>query len=330
MTRLTIRGADTAQAMDEVLRVLGPDALILSTRQHRGMVEIEAASSDESDLTPAPRPEPNFAAALLSQMAARRGGGTPLGCLPPHLPRRVVLVGPPGSGRSLLAARLAAASLRLADAPRPRLIAPRPDSLTPPGVLSRHARLMGLVPERPVWRLGGVPPLLAPAPDEVQIIDLSDLDAAAQQPQALAPLAELSGTVFWLVIPTGLHLDWHDRLSSTWAERAAMIVLTRADLCPPTADDLALPERSGLPLGLIAAGTGLLDALSPAMAPAPEPAPVEPAHEPAPAPLAPEAEPEPAPPLAAADDEIPARTRPVEIPAPAPDQEDCDVAPRLF
>ena len=38
MTRLTIRGADTAQAMDEVLRVLGPDALILSTRQHRGVV----------------------------------------------------------------------------------------------------------------------------------------------------------------------------------------------------------------------------------------------------------------------------------------------------
>lgn len=313
MTRLTIRGADTAQAMDEVLRVLGPDALILSTRQHRGLVEIEAASADEADLTPAPRPEPSFAATLLSQLAARRGGAGRADCLPPHLPRRVVLVGPPGSGRSLLAARLAAASLRLADAPRPRLIAPRPDSLTPPGVLSRHARLMGLVPDRPVWRPGQVPTLPAPAPDEVQIIDLSDLDAAAQQPDALAFLAELPGTALWLVIPTGLHPDWHDRLSATWAGRASMIVLTRADLCPPTADDMALPEQSGLPLGLIAAGTGLLDALSPALtAPAPAPAP------------------EPAPAALAAQDDPPARPSPDDMPAPAPDQEDCDVAPRLF
>lgn len=323
MTRLTIRGADTAQAMDEVLRVLGPDALILSTRQHRGVVEIEAASADEADLTPAPRPEPSFAATLLSQLAARRGGAGRADCLPPHLPRRVVLVGPPGSGRSLLAARLAAASLRLADAPRPRLIAPRTDSLTPPGVLSRHARLMGLVPDRPVWRPGQVPALPAPAPDEVQIIDLSDLDAGAQQPDALAPLAELPGTALWLVIPTGLHPDWHDRLSATWAGRASMIVLTRADLCPPTADDMSLPEQSGLPLGLIAAGTGLLDALSPAMtAPAPEPEP-DPIREPTPAP-----EPEPA--AVAAQDTPLARSRPDDMPAPAPDQEDCDVAPRLF
>ena len=46
MTTVTIRGADSQKAMDEVLRILGPDALILSTRHVAGMVEVQATTDD--------------------------------------------------------------------------------------------------------------------------------------------------------------------------------------------------------------------------------------------------------------------------------------------
>nr|WP_162623745.1 hypothetical protein [Paracoccus saliphilus] len=269
MTRMTIRAADSAQAMEELMRCLGPEALILSTRQHRGQVEIEAMSGDTPLDVIAPRapdkappdPSPRFAAELLRELTRRHRPDT---VLPPHLPGRVVLVGPPGAGRSMLAARLAAEALRVPDARRPTLIAPRPDLLCPPGALAGWARILGLVPHRPVWPRGSIGALPAPAPDQTQILDLSDLPP--QDAGMLAPLAAHPDAAIWLVLPTGLHRDYQDRLCRDWADGATLIALTRADLCPPTADDLNLDARFGLPVALIAQGRGLLDALSrPAM-----------------------------------------------------------------
>lgn len=265
MTRLTIRAADSAQAMEELMRCLGPEALILSTRQHRGQVEIEAVSGDTplDDIAPrapdrpAPEAPPQFASELLRALTRRR---RPEAVLPPDLPGRVVLVGPPGAGRSLLSARLAAEALRVHGPRRPTLIAPRPDLLTPPGTLVGWARILGLVPHRPVWAKGAIGTLPAPAPDQTQILDLSDLPP--QDPGALAPLAAHPDAAIWLVLPTGLHPEYQARLCRDWADRATLIALTRADLCPPTADDLTLGARFGLPVALIAQGTGLLDALS--------------------------------------------------------------------
>lgn len=245
------------------MRCLGPEALILSTRQHRGQVEIEAVSGDTAlaDLAPPapekPDPAPQFAARLLRELTRRR---RPDAVLPPNLPGRVVLVGPPGAGRSMLAARLAAEALRVPGARRPTLITPRPDLLCPPGALAGWARLLGLVPHRPVWANGIAGPLPAPATDQTQILDLSDLPP--QDPDALAPLAAHPDAAIWLVLPTGLHPAYQDRLCRDWADKAALIALTRADLCPPTADDLGLNLRFGLPVALIAQGTGLLDTLS--------------------------------------------------------------------
>ncbi|CUH66541.1 hypothetical protein TG4357_02474 [Thalassovita gelatinovora] len=46
---IIIRAADSSMAMDEVVRQLGPDALILSTTRRNGMVEIEATLEDETE-----------------------------------------------------------------------------------------------------------------------------------------------------------------------------------------------------------------------------------------------------------------------------------------
>lgn len=232
MATITVTGTDSAQALDEVLRRLGPNALILSTRSHAGAVEITAAPAGGE----APRP---FARLLVQQVAAG---------LPQRLPSRLVLWGPPGAGTSMLAARLAAHLVQQGG--RSQLVAPRAERGQPPGRLEFWARLMGVPLDRP---FGGLP--AAPAPGVCQIIDLSDLKPA---PDTLAQW----GGVVWLVLPTGLHPALQDRLCQDLAGRASAIALTRADLCPPTPDDLSLPERHTLPLAVVAQGTGLLDAFN--------------------------------------------------------------------
>jgi hypothetical protein len=283
MATLTIRASDSAAALEEAMRLLGPDALILSTRTHNGMVELVAGQSDDTaPAGPAATDGPRARAANATGVGGATGATTKDGpaafgghlrralvrdriaapaVLPPHLPGRIVLAGPPGAGRSMLAARLAAEALRTPGAARPVLVAPRPDMLCPPGPVSGWARLLGLAPHRPVWAQGAPAAIAPPDPGETQIIDLSALPPLA--PDALASLAALPDARLWLVLPTGLHPDYQDMLCAPLAGIADLVVLTRADLCAPTADDIALPARHGLPIGLLARGTGLLDALAP-------------------------------------------------------------------
>ena len=44
MSTIVVRASDTALAMDEVERRLGPDAFILSTKTNKGQVEIRATT----------------------------------------------------------------------------------------------------------------------------------------------------------------------------------------------------------------------------------------------------------------------------------------------
>lgn len=264
MATVTIRAADAAQALDEVMRCLGPDALILSTRNHKGQVEVVAAPA--GGLSPAapamaepPAVVPGFSGHLLRQLARSPAR---YGVLPPHLPGRVVLVGPPGAGRSTLAARLAAEAMRTPGAARPMLVAPRPDLLAAPGRLAAHARLLGLVVHRPVWRPGSPAELAAPGVDETQIIDLSDLPQA--EPSQLSEIAVRADTAIWLVLPAGLHPDLLERLCARFCGLASHVVLTRTDLCAPTADDLRIPPRHDLAVSLLSGGAGLIDTLQPA------------------------------------------------------------------
>ncbi len=59
MTAITVRAATSQKAMEEILRRLGPDALILSTRKTDGQYELRAsadgADADAADADPPPQ-----------------------------------------------------------------------------------------------------------------------------------------------------------------------------------------------------------------------------------------------------------------------------------
>lgn len=243
MSLIRIHARDTASALAEVARRFGADALIVSTTQRLGGVEVAVAqASAHAPGVPCPRPDP--------------------GCNDlPELPSRLLLIGPPGAGVSMLAARLAAHRLRQRQSGAVQLVAPRPDLLAPVSSLVAHCRLLGLAAETPIWRNRHADDLPEPEAGCPQIIDLSGL--AQQGPEVAPALLGAPGAECWLVLPTALHAKAHELVVPTFRQFVSAVALTRADLCPPTADDHDLPQRFGLPIAVVSQGSGLLDALRP-------------------------------------------------------------------
>ena len=201
MTAITVRAPDSRKAMEELLRRLGPDALILSTRHVNGMVEISALPPDADPAslppnpTPAPTPAPtppgvssridpaSFAPRCRPPPAAPRQQPAPIGgtssrslFLPEGLaedwPTRILIAGPPGAGKSMLAARISARLMLAEPGIRPQVIAPVPATLLTEDRLRGWCRLMGLTLERP--GIAAAMALPDPSPATPQIIDLSD------------------------------------------------------------------------------------------------------------------------------------------------------------
>ncbi|MGY6697218.1 MAG: hypothetical protein ACXIUW_14505 [Roseinatronobacter sp.] len=234
MSLIQIRAPNAAAALTEAARRFGDEALIVSTVQKNGFVEVTVAQTGT-----VPRQAPD---AL------------------PDLPSCLVLIGPPGAGVSMLAARLAAQHLRRAQPAPVRLIAPRPDCLAPLSPLVAHARLLGLDPLTPIWPDAAPPPPEALAHPGPAIIDLSGLGAHAGS--ALVALDRVvPDLTAWLVLPTGLHVQAQDALVPKLRPHVHALALTRADLCPLTLEDRALPQRFGLPIAVVCTGTGLMDSL---------------------------------------------------------------------
>lgn len=241
MAIIRIRAADSASALNEVARRFGADALILSTMQTKGGVEVAVAHGDDDD---------GVSVQIMS---------VPKPASLPELPPRLLLIGPPGAGVTTLAARLAAQHLRRFPSCPPVLVAPRLDILAPASPLVAHARLLGLDVISP--RVSDLNDWSLPAPNSTQpqIIDLSGAGATGQP--LLAPLLAAQGAICWLVLPTGLHVQAQDRIVPPLCPSAQAIALTRTDICPLTLEDRALPQRFGLPIALLSQGGGLLDAL---------------------------------------------------------------------
>jgi hypothetical protein len=275
MTAITVRAADSRKAMEELQRCLGPDALILSTRHIGGMVEITALppNADPARLPPEPprrdtAPEPaNFAAAM--QASIRRAAATdPVDHLIRHLllpdglaeewPTRILIAGPPGAGKSMLAARLAARLMLAQPGARPQIIAPLPAASLVEDRLRGWCRLMGLTPDRP--NIAQAMALPGPSTAMPQIIDLSD--CADQAAGLAARLIETDGAELVLCLPVGLHPARIARLCHDWQAFAPTVTLTGLDQWWPERDELQAIATAGLKLTRIAAGAGLVNVLS--------------------------------------------------------------------
>ena len=266
MSVVTVRARDSQRAMDEVIRRLGADAYILSTTQSGGMVEIRAAREPQPT-----KAAPPFASVLAGVEGQARRASPP--ALPDTatlarrllLPRqaeawdppRVVLVGPAGAGKSMLAARLAARILRDGSGRRPRLIAPQDGARLTEDRLRGWARLMGLAPEYP--QLGTLADLPEPHPLLPEIIDLSDIPAHAVE--VAGNLAALPEAEVILCLPAGLHPARIAALAAPWQGFGASACLTNLDAWEPEQDELAALATAGLRLRLLADGAGLLDCL---------------------------------------------------------------------
>ena len=272
MTTINVRANTTQKAMEELLRRLGPDALILSTRIIDGEVEVSALPPDGDAVRARPAPSTPAAATdfahALQRETTRRQSSDPLATLARRLflpeglddepVTRLLIVGPPGSGKSMLAARVAAKLMRADAAILPQVIAPIPGVLLVEDRLRGWLRLMGLTADRP----SVAQTLRLPEPTRLrpQIIDLSDVpgDAAA----LVARLIETDDAELVLCLPSGMHPARVARTCHDWQAFSPTVTLTGLDLWWPEQTELDAIAGIGLKLTRTATGTGLVNALS--------------------------------------------------------------------
>lgn len=375
MHKITVKARDTASAMKEVARQLGEDAMIISTRNKNGIVEIEATaeflvepemiqpkvpqievhsdevmefqpsrldpsdiaslisipdepSRTESDVSPmftrhedGLRAEPpllsekkvhaNFAEfleeqerlqgtspeseaiaevekpltndplagwsslssefcdELRSDLASMERSGQALGFLGQvkrqvlsrdarmiEIAHRIVIVGAPGSGKSLVAAKIAAHMMTHDDNRRPELILANARGRSAGALLSDKAQLMNIK-----MRYRSLDELMRPRPDldQPEIIEINGSSADARA--TVEALAAEEGAQVVLALPAGLHPRAASKVCHEWRELSPVVVMTRLDDWQPAAEDIAVLLANGMRLAWTTQGESVLDAL---------------------------------------------------------------------
>ncbi len=271
-----------AQAMAQVRAELGEDALILATRRVGDGVEITAALEPEEDRLSVPAPALATAVADPARQAALAFHAVPVALRPslqqgafaaalaraiPFAPlplgaQPLLLVGPPGAGKTLTAARLAT---RLVMAGiRPLVITADGKRAGATEELAAFTKLLGIslvVACHPVT-LGRA--LTRRMPDVPVLVDTPGSDPFdAAQVEGLTALAATSGAEMVVVLPAGLDPGEAEDLAHAYAAAGArLLVATRIDLARRLGGVVAA-AGAGLALAEAGVGPGAADGLQP-------------------------------------------------------------------
>jgi flagellar biosynthesis protein FlhF len=268
------RAPAMAEAMAAIRAELGAEALILSTRRCAGGVEVTAAL--EPPEPPAPlRPEPCRLAwhGVPDRLAGRLRGPclsdaladtlrfAPLdlaGEAPPKL-----LVGPPGAGKTLTAARLATRLVLAGQAP----LVVTTDGRRAGGAeeLAAYTRLLSLD-----LLVADEPATLALAlerrePGSAALIDTAGINPFdARELAALSAFGRAAGAELALVLPAGLDpAEAADIARAFAAIGTTHLIATRLDLARRAGSILAAADAAGLILAEAGIGTEAPDGLVP-------------------------------------------------------------------
>ena len=269
------RACAMAEAMARVRAELGEDALILATRPVAGGVEVTAALEPDDPPPPLPQADPARLAAL-----DFHGVPTPLnqalqhGDLETALTRAVsfdtlplgekplLLVGPPGAGKTLTIARLATRLVMAGIAPM--VITADGKRAGATEQLAAFTRLLGIslvVACHPLTLVRATLTRQHSAPVLIDTPGCDPFDAA--QMQELTALAAAVGAAMVLVLPAGLDpAEAADHAAAYVASGAGMMVATRFDLARRLGGILAAAGR-GLALTEAGIGPGAADGLMP-------------------------------------------------------------------
>ena len=286
------RAAGMTEAMAELRADLGPDALILDTRRVAGGVEVTAALDAPEPAPPAPPPLPVppwiRARPVVQQPAIDPSGLLHWHGVPPRLARRlgqgplvqalattlhfaplqlaprappILLVGPPGAGKTLTVARLAT-RLVLAGG-MPLAVTADGQRAGATAQLLAYTRLLGIrlvVAEGPemLRRALARPDCGAP-----MLIDTPGLDPfEPAQRAALAELIAAASGVVALVLPAGLDPAEASELAVAHAGLGAThLIATRLDAARRLGGVLAAADAAGLALAEAGIGHAAQDGL---------------------------------------------------------------------
>jgi flagellar biosynthesis protein FlhF len=263
-------------AMEQVRRDLGEDALILTTRRTSGGVEVTAAVEGESEAA-APAIEAQRIAALdyhrlppalvhkleagplpFALSAAFRFCRLDLAAGSPPL----LLVGPPGGGKTLSVARLAARLV--VHGVHPLVITADDRRAGAVEQLAAFTRVLGLrliASSDPVALKHAVADRHDDAP---VLIDAPGLDAFdAKDRDELRVLAEVTKATVAVVLPGGIDVcEAADLAAAYAATHATLLIATRLDLARRLGGVLAA-AATGLALAEAGIGPGVADGLVP-------------------------------------------------------------------
>jgi flagellar biosynthesis protein FlhF len=295
------RAPRTAEAMDLVRATLGEEAVILGTRRVGGEVEVTAALEAPDpililpDAPAAVAPSPSAAAtegseaeagdlpAILARhnlpgplarrlLAGRGGGALPrrleaalrFAPLPDGREQPLLLAGPPGAGKTLTCAKLAARAVLAGQ--RPLVVTTDTVRAGAAEQLAAFTRLLGLP-----LALAAEPGTLAKAvaahrrPGQPVLVDTGGCDPfQAEEARALLSLARAAAAEVVLVLPGGLDPAEAAELARGFALLgAAHLLPTRLDQARRLGSVLAAAAEAGLALTEAGVGPGATDALVP-------------------------------------------------------------------